>query len=87
MDHYGINPSFGTSFASFVWYMKSNTPLSNKLALVSVAVCAVLVAFSQNASAAPAPLPIVPVPDGGTTVLLLGAALGALGVVRRYMKS
>jgi len=26
-----------------------------------------------------------PVPDGGTTVMLLGAALGALGVVRRYM--
>jgi VPDSG-CTERM motif len=27
------------------------------------------------------------VPDGGTTVMLLGAALGALGVVRRYMTS
>ena len=25
------------------------------------------------------------VPDGGTTVMLLGAALGALGVVRRYL--
>jgi VPDSG-CTERM motif len=29
----------------------------------------------------------VGVPDGGTTVMLLGAALGALGVVRRYLKS
>jgi VPDSG-CTERM motif len=27
------------------------------------------------------------VPDGGATVMLLGAALGALGVVRRYLKS
>jgi len=27
------------------------------------------------------------VPDGGTTVMLLGAALGALGVARRYLKS
>ena len=26
-------------------------------------------------------------PDGGTTVMLLGAALGALGVVRRFLKS
>ena len=27
------------------------------------------------------------VPDGGATVMLLGAALGALGMVRRYMTS
>ena len=27
------------------------------------------------------------VPDGGTTVMLLGAALGALGIARRYMMS
>jgi hypothetical protein len=27
------------------------------------------------------------VPDGGTTVMLLGAALGALGVARRYLSS
>ena len=27
------------------------------------------------------------VPDGGTTVMLLGVALGALGVVRRYLSS
>ena len=28
-----------------------------------------------------------PVPDGGATVMLLGTALGALGMVRRYLKS
>ena len=27
------------------------------------------------------------VPDGGTTVMLLGAALGALGLARRYIMS
>jgi len=27
------------------------------------------------------------VPDGGTTVMLLGAALGALGIARRFMTS
>jgi protein with PEP-CTERM/exosortase system signal len=27
-----------------------------------------------------------PVPDGGTTVMLLGAALGGLGMVRRFLK-
>ena len=27
------------------------------------------------------------VPDGGTTVMLLGAALSALGMARRYIKS
>jgi hypothetical protein len=27
------------------------------------------------------------VPDGGATVMLLGASLGALGLVRRYLKS
>ena len=27
------------------------------------------------------------IPDGGTTVMLLGAALGALGMARRYLKS
>jgi hypothetical protein len=25
-------------------------------------------------------------PDGGTTVMLLGAALGALGMARRFLK-
>ena len=29
----------------------------------------------------------VPTPDGGATVMLLGAALGALGIARRFLKS
>jgi VPDSG-CTERM motif len=67
--------------------MKPNI-VSNKLSLVSVAVCVLMLAFSHNAGAAPAPLPpdIVSVPDGGTTVMLLGAALGALGMARRFLK-
>lgn len=67
--------------------MKLNTLLSNKLAMLSVAVCAVMVTFSQNASATPHPLPptINNVPDGGTTVMLLGAALAALGMARRFL--
>jgi hypothetical protein len=28
-----------------------------------------------------------PVPDGGITAMLLGAALGALGIARRYLKT
>ena len=69
--------------------MKTNTPPSNKLPLVHVAVCAVLVALGQSASAAPHPLPPAPtchVPDGGTTIMLLGAAVGALGIARRFLK-
>jgi VPDSG-CTERM motif len=66
--------------------MKPNT-LSNKLALVSVVVCVLMLAFSHNAGAAPAPLPPDSVPDGGATIMLLGAALGALGMARRFLKS
>jgi protein with PEP-CTERM/exosortase system signal len=60
-----------------------------KLALVSVVVCVLMLAFSHNAGAAPAPLPpnSVSVPDGGATIMLLGAALGALGMARRFLKS
>jgi VPDSG-CTERM motif len=58
-----------------------------KLALVSVVVCVLMLAFSHNAGAAPAPLPPDHVPDGGATIMLLGAALGALGMVRRFLKS
>jgi VPDSG-CTERM motif len=67
--------------------MKPNT-LSNKLVLVSMAVCALMLAFSQNASAIREAVPptINSVPDGGTTVMLLGAALGALGMARRFLK-
>jgi hypothetical protein len=50
----------------------------------------VMLAFSHNASAeriAGGVSTGVPVPDGGATVMLLGAALGALGMARRFLKS
>ena len=67
--------------------MKPNT-VSNKLALVSVAVCVLMLAFSHSAGAAPHALPpdTVSVPDGGATIMLLGAALGALGIARGFLK-
>jgi hypothetical protein len=67
--------------------MKPNT-VSNKLVLVSVVVCVLMLAFSHNAGAAPSPLPpdTVSVPDGGATIMLLGAALGALGMARRFLR-
>jgi hypothetical protein len=77
-----------TSAQSLLLYyaMKSNT-LSNKLVLGSAAVCALMLAFSQNADAIRQPMPptINNVPDGGTTALLLGAAIGALGLARRFL--
>jgi hypothetical protein len=68
--------------------MKPNT-LSNNLALVSAVVCTLMLAFSRNAGATPHSLPPVTcnVPDGGATIMLLGAALGALGLARRFLKS
>jgi hypothetical protein len=53
-----------------------------------IALVLIAIAFSHNAGAAPAPLPpaSVSVPDGGTTIMLLGAALGALGMARRFLK-
>jgi hypothetical protein len=70
----------------FYYPMKFNT-LSNKLVLVSAGVCTLMLALSHNASADRHPMPpeIVSVPDGGTTVMLLGAALGALGLARRFL--
>ena len=70
----------------FYYAMKSNT-LSNKLVLVSAAVCALMLAFSHNVGATGSPMPptFSKVPDGGTTALLLGAAIGALGLARRFL--
>jgi protein with PEP-CTERM/exosortase system signal len=71
-------------------HMKTTTIPSKKLALIAVAVCAAMLAFTHNANATRRPLPSQPVsepvsvPDGGTTVMLLGTALGALGLARRF---
>jgi hypothetical protein len=46
-----------------------------------------MLAFSHNVSAARHPMPatVNSVPDGGTTALLLGAAIGVLGLARRFL--
>jgi hypothetical protein len=66
--------------------MKTNGILTGKFVMLGIG-CALILAFSHNASAAPQPMPplIVSVPDGGMTALLLGAALGALGLARRFL--
>jgi hypothetical protein len=68
--------------------MKTNLIPSKKLALLSAAFCALMLLFSHNAGAAPQVMPpsSVSVPDGGATIMLLGAALGALGMARRFLK-
>jgi VPDSG-CTERM motif len=61
----------------------------SKLALLTAVFCAAMFAFDQNASASRRPLPPVTaqqVPDGGTTIMLLGAAIGTLGIARRFLK-
>ena len=68
--------------------MKINTIRSYKLAMLSVVVCAAMVALGQNASAAPNLLPptVCHVPDAGATVMLLGVAFGALGMAGRVLR-
>ena len=69
--------------------MKLKTACSDKLTALFLVVFVAMVAFSQNASAARHPLPpepIASVPDGGTTIMLLGVALGALGLARGFLK-
>jgi len=68
--------------------MKHNIVPVRKLALVTVVFCTAMFAFSQNASAERRPMPhgVIPVPDGGATIMLLGAALGSLGMARRFLK-
>jgi protein with PEP-CTERM/exosortase system signal len=69
--------------------MKTNGIVTGKVVLLLGIGYAVMLAFSHNASAAPHPMPpsIVSVPDGGATIMLLGAALGALGMARRFLKT
>jgi len=68
--------------------MKHNIVPVRKVALVTVVFCTAMFAFSQNASAERRPMPhgVIPVPDGGATIMLLGAALGSLGMARRFLK-
>jgi hypothetical protein len=66
--------------------MKINGVLTGKFVLLGIG-CALMLAFGHNASAAPQLMPPsgVSVPDSGTTALLLGAALGVLGLARRFL--
>ncbi len=78
----------GTAIAYLVGKMKHNIVPVRKVALVTVVFCTAMFAFSQNASAERRPMPhgVIPVPDGGATIMLLGAALGSLGMARRFLK-
>ena len=72
--------------------MKMNLVSARKVALLVAAVCTVMLASVSQARADRHPLPPVhdgvvhSVPDGGATVMLLGAALGALGMARRFTR-
>jgi hypothetical protein len=66
--------------------MKIKIIPANKLALLTAVFCTAFFAFSHNARAERRPLPPVSVPDGGATVMLLGAALGALGIARGFLR-
>ena len=67
--------------------MKMNLVSARKVALLVAAVCTVMLASVSQARAERHPLPPQgTVPDAGSTVLLLGAALGALGMARRFMR-
>ena len=76
-------------FRKMKFRVKVNIISRKKIAMLSGTFCAVMLALSQNVRAEAHPLPPVSgvqqVPDGGTTVMLLGAALGALGIARRYI--
>ena len=71
-----------------VLLMKMNLVSARKVALLVAAVCTVMLASVSQARAERHPLPPqgVAVPDAGSTVMLLGAALGALGMARRFMR-
>jgi len=66
--------------------MKTNGILTGKFLLWGIG-CALMLVFSHNASAARQIMPPsgISVPDGGTTASLLAAALGALGLARRFL--
>jgi hypothetical protein len=78
----------GTALAFLAYDMKIKTLPATKLAfLLCTAVIGALLMFSDSASAGINPGGGAQgVPDGGVTAVLLGTALGALGVARRYLR-
>ena len=71
--------------------MRINPVSVRKVALLFATICAVMLASVTQVSAERRPLPpsgsgIATVPDSGATVMLLGAALGALGMARRFLR-
>jgi VPDSG-CTERM motif len=67
--------------------MKKILCTSWKTTVLAGCLCALVLASSHEAQAGRHPLPPdrVSVPDGGATVILLGTALGMLGVARRFL--
>ena len=68
--------------------MKMNLVSARKVASLIAAVCTVMLASVSQARADRRPMPPqgVAVPDAGSTVMLLGVALGALGMARRFTR-
>ena len=69
--------------------MKTNPVSVRKVALLLATICAVMLASVSQVRADRHPLPptgVAAVPDSGATVMLLGAALGALGMARRFLR-
>jgi hypothetical protein len=69
--------------------MKINPVSVRKGALLLATICAVMLASVTQVRAERHPLPpsgVASVPDSGATVMLLGAALGALGMARRFLR-
>jgi len=84
------NPRCGITIALLL-LMKMNLVSARKVALLVAAVCTVMLASVSQARADRHPLPpqsegVARVPDAGSTVMLLGVALGALGMARRFTR-
>ena len=81
------NADCGITIAT-VLLMKMNLVSARKVALLVAAVCTVMLASVSQARADRHPLPPQGerVPDAGATVMLLGVALGALGMARRFIR-
>jgi len=82
------NPGCGITIA-LPFLMKMTLVSARKAALLAAAVCTVMLASVSQARAERHPLPpasVSAVPDAGATVMLLGVALGALGMARRFIR-